>query len=108
VKLEKNGTQRLYTGDSLKFGSCKCGPLSDIDPIEYKFIADLPADSGRDDRSDVTHPADKKIKLADDFHPGSAFATMDHLADSLDSRRDEVPAYKEASPMHLRLDKLRP
>jgi len=33
---------------------------------------------------------------------------MDHLADSLDSRREEVPSYEEASPMQLRLDKLRP
>lgn len=33
---------------------------------------------------------------------------MDHLADSLDSRREEVPTYQEASPMHLRLDKHRP
>lgn len=117
-KVEKNGSQRLYQSDGIKFGNCNnYFPNFNLDPIEYKLQLDLPIGlPSQDDgtKSDLSQ-FDKRIELAKDTHPLAAFATMDHLDDSLDSsasrhnqRMPAPPDYNEDPKMKLRFDKFRP
>lgn len=61
-----------------------------VDPIEYKLQLDLPNgypshdDGTKSDISGLT-AVDRRIELVKDTHPLAAYATMDHLDDSLDS-----------------------
>lgn len=79
TKVEKNGCVKLYQSDGIKFGAY---------PIEYKLQVTMPEGLGAqqidDGKSDLSR-VDKRIELVKDFHPNAAFATMDHLDDSLDS-----------------------
>jgi pSer/pThr/pTyr-binding forkhead associated (FHA) protein len=92
VRVEKSGSQKLYTSDVIRFGTRKIIIIEIslfLDPIEYRFYVELPeGNNQRDDRSDLSGPpVDNKIRLFDENHPAHNFATMDHLQDSLDSDR---------------------